>query len=180
MNKKNRTKVILLTGLSGAGKTTLGRALVEELKKQQITCEHLDGDEVRKIIPQTGFDKESRIQHIKRIAYLASILERNKITVVASFIAPYAESRNYFRELCKDFVEVYVSTPIETCEERDVKGLYVKARSGEIKNFTGIDDPYEVPESPEVEIDTRDCSVEESVEKLMLALRGVEKGKIGF
>ncbi len=160
-------KVVLLTGLSGAGKTTLGKALTEKFKEEDIKCEHLDGDEVRKIIPLTGFDKESRIQHINRIAYLASILERNDITVVASFIAPYKECREFFRKLCNNYIEVYVSTPIEVCEHRDTKGLYAKARNGEIDNFTGISDPYEIPVNPEVIVDTSELSVEECVERIM-------------
>lgn len=127
-----------------------------------MKIEKLDGDVVRSILPKTGFSKEERNEHIKRIGFISSMLERNGISVLASFISPYHESRNFVRRLCNNFIEVYVSTPVEECEKRDVKGLYAKARSGEIKNFTGIDDPFEAPVNPEIKIDTSSQSVEES------------------
>ena len=159
--------VLWFTGLSGAGKTTLAEKLAAYLKDKNIKCELLDGDTVRNIFPQTGFSKKERNDHIKRMGFLASMLERNGITVVASFISPYRESRDFVRKMCRNFVEVYVSTSLEVCEKRDVKGLYKKARKGEITSFTGIDDPYEAPLNPEISIDTGNETVEESFRKLL-------------
>ncbi|MBO4711867.1 adenylyl-sulfate kinase [bacterium] len=159
--------VIWFTGLSGAGKTTLAEKLAAYLKEKGKKCELLDGDTVRNIFPQTGFTKKERDEHVKRMGFLASMLERNGVTVLASFISPYRESRDFVRKMCRNFVEVYVSTSLEVCEKRDVKGLYKKARSGEIKSFTGIDDPYEAPLHPEITINTAEESVEESLEKLV-------------
>ena len=159
--------VIWFTGLSGAGKTTLAEKLAAYLKEKGEKCELLDGDTVRNIFPQTGFTKKDRDEHVKRMGFLASMLERNGVTVLASFISPYRESRDFVRKMCKNFVEVYVSTSLEVCEKRDVKGLYKKARNGEIKSFTGIDDPYEPPLHPEITINTAEETVEESLEKLV-------------
>ena len=159
--------VIWFTGLSGAGKTTLAEKLAAYLKAKGEKCELLDGDTVRNIFPQTGFTKKERDEHVKRMGFLASMLERNGVTVLASFISPYRESRDFVRKMCKNFVEVYVSTSLEVCEKRDVKGLYKKARSGEIKSFTGIDDPYEAPLHPEITINTAEETVEESLAKLI-------------
>ena len=156
------TFVLWFTGLSGSGKSTLADIVYEYLKKKEMKIEKLDGDVVRSILPKTGFSKEERNEHIKRIGFISSMLERNGISVLASFISPYHESRNFVRRLCNNFIEVYVSTPVEECEKRDVKGLYAKARGGEIKNFTGIDDPFEVPVNPEIKIDTSNQSVEKS------------------
>jgi len=155
--------VIWLTGLSGAGKSTIAEALVTDLRRQGIKVEHLDGDTVRDIFPTTGFSKKEREEHIKRIGYLANQLEKNGIFVVASFISPYEDSRRFVRALCQRFIEVHVATPLALCEQRDPKGLYKKARSGDIKNFTGISDPYEVPVNPELTIDTGQVSLEDSV-----------------
>ena len=159
--------VIWFTGLSGAGKTTLAEKLAAYLKQTGVKCELLDGDTVRNIFPQTGFTKKDRDEHVKRMGFLASMLERNGVTVLASFISPYRESRDFVRKMCRNFVEVYVSTSLEVCEKRDVKGLYKKARCGEIKSFTGIDDPYEAPLNPEITINTAEETVEESLEKLV-------------
>ena len=162
-----KTRVIWFTGLSGAGKTTLAEKLAAYLKAKGEKCELLDGDTVRNIFPQTGFTKKERDEHVKRMGFLASMLERNGITVIASFISPYRESRDFVRKMCRNFVEVYVSTSLEVCEKRDVKGLYKKARRGEIKSFTGIDDPYEPPLHPEITINTAGETVEESLERLL-------------
>ena len=162
-----KTRVIWFPGLSGAGKTTLAEKLAAYLKEKGVKCELLDGDTVRNIFPQTGFSKKERDEHVKRMGFLASMLERNGITVIASFISPYRESRDFVRKMCRNFVEVYVSTSLEVCEKRDVKGLYKKARSGEIKSFTGIDDPYEAPLHPEITINTAGETVEESLERLL-------------
>jgi adenylylsulfate kinase len=159
--------VIWLTGLSASGKTTIGDALAENLKTLGHRVEHLDGDLVRKMFPGTGFTREERDRHIKRVGYLAAMLEKHDVFVVASFISPYREARAFVRSQCSNFVEIYVSTPLEECEKRDPKGLYKKARTGEITNFTGIDDPYESPENPEIEIDTTGITVNEAVERIL-------------
>lgn len=165
--KEYKSKVIWFTGLSGSGKSTLAEALYKRLKDQKIKVEQLDGDIVRNIFPQTGFSKEERSRHVRRVGFLASRLEENGVSVIASFISPYRESREFVRSQCKNFIEVYVSTPLEVCEQRDVKGLYKKARNGEITQFTGIDDPYEKPENPEIEIDTSKYTIEESVNMIL-------------
>lgn len=137
------------------------------MKEQGYEVEHLDGDVIRDIFPKTGFSKEERNAHIKRVGYLASRLQAHKVFVIGSFVSPYKESRDFVRELCEDFTEIYISTPYEECERRDVKGLYEKARKGEIKNFTGLDDPYEAPKNPELEIDTTDISLDEALEMVI-------------
>jgi len=162
--------VIWLTGLSAAGKTTIAATLSERLGILGHKVEHLDGDLVRKLFPGTGFTREERDRHIKRIGYLAAMLEKHEVLVVASFISPYREARAFVRSQCKNFIEVYVSTPLVECEKRDPKGLYKKARKGEILNFTGISDPYEPPEHPEIEIDTTGISVEEAVNHILVYL----------
>lgn len=160
-------KVLWFTGLSGAGKSTLAEAVHAELKKRGYKTEHLDGDNVRHIFPKTGFSKEERDRHVRRVGFLASKLESNGVFVTASFISPYRESRQFVRGLCRNFVEIHVATPLEVCEQRDVKGLYAKARAGEITNFTGIDDPYEAPENPEITVDTSKESLERSVQRIV-------------
>jgi len=159
--------VIWITGLSAAGKTTVGDALVNSLKEAGVNVEQLDGDRLRKLFPKTGFSKKDRDSHIHRVGYLAGLLERNGVTVVASLISPYKEARTFVRSQCKQFIEVYLSTPLEECEKRDPKGLYKKARKGEITQFTGIDDPYEAPENPEIEIDTSKQSPEETLKIIL-------------
>ena len=165
--KEVKPSVIWFTGLSGSGKSTLSEALYQKLKDKGIKVEHLDGDSIRAIFPKTGFSKEERNMHIRRVGYLASKLEQNGVTVIASFISPYKETRDFVRKLCANFIEVYVATPLDVCEQRDVKGLYAKARSGEIKQFTGIDDPYEIPENSEIRIDTSNQTVEESFNNII-------------
>ncbi len=137
--------MIWFTGLSGSGKSTIARLVVEELERRGRPVEYLDGDTIRDIFPATGFTREERDQHIRRVGYLASRLERHGVTVIASLVSPYRASRDFVRGLCRDFAEIWIATPFEECERRDVKGLYAKARHGEIKNFTGLDDPYEPP-----------------------------------
>lgn len=159
--------VLWFTGLSGSGKSTISERVYAELKNQGYNVEHLDGDAVREVFPTTGFSKEERDAHVKRVGFVASLLQKHGVFVVASFISPYQDARNFVREMCNDFTEVYISTPLEVCEERDVKGLYEKARTGEIDNFTGISDPYEVPEDPELTINTTDISVEEAVNRVL-------------
>jgi adenylylsulfate kinase len=165
--KEIKPSVIWFTGLSGSGKSTLSENLYEALKKKGFKVEHLDGDSIRDIFPKTGFSKEERNRHIRRVGFLASKLENNGITVIASFISPYQETRDFVRNLCSNFIEVHVATPLEICEKRDTKGLYKKARNGEIKEFTGIDDPYEIPKNPELSINTTNLTIEESVTKVL-------------
>jgi len=159
--------VIWITGLPCSGKTTIGAGVYKILKEKGLRAEHLDGDEIRKIFPDTGFGREERNRHIRRIGFLASILEKHGIFVVATFISPYEESRNFARNLCKNFVEVFLSTPLNVCEQRDTKGLYARSRLGEIKGFTGIDDPFETPSAPELVIDTSLLSAEECIELII-------------
>ena len=173
--KEPRPAVIWFTGLSGAGKSTISEKVYQILKDRGIKVEHLDGDRVRQIFPKTGFSKEERNRHVKRVGFLASMLEKNGVTVIASFISPYRESREFVRKMCRNFIEVYVATPLEVCEQRDVKGLYAKARRGEIKQFTGIDDPYEAPENPEITVDTTGQTVEESVQYVLKQLEKYQR-----
>ena len=161
--KQMKPEVLWFTGLSGAGKSTIAEKVYQKLKSRGYKVEHLDGDKVREIFPKTGFSKDDRNRHIKRVGFLASVLERNGVFVVASFISPYKESRDFVRNQCLNFREIYVATPLEVCEQRDAKGLYAKARKGEITQFTGIDDPYEEPENPEITVDTTNQTIEESV-----------------
>jgi len=162
--------VIWFTGLSGSGKSTIANYVAEQLRKRGVRIERLDGDSVRNIFPEIGFTRPERDAHVRRIGFLASKLEEHGVFVVGSFVSPYVESRQFVRGLCRSFIEVYVSTPLEECERRDVKGLYEKARRGEIKNFTGISDPYEPPVSPELVIDTRGITVEAAGDKVLALL----------
>jgi len=153
MNREFDPKVIWITGLSGAGKTTLGLAVKEQLKEKGHTSMLLDGDLIRGLFP-TGFDAASRENHALRVAQLAAIIQSQGVTAIVTLITPYQVSRDRARELCGNYMEVYLSTSLAVCEERDVKGLYKKVRAGEIKNFTGIDDPYETPIAAEITLDT--------------------------
>lgn len=146
--------VLWFTGLSGAGKSTIADLVAAELRRRGHPVERLDGDTVRGMFPGTGFSREERNEHVRRIGFLASTLERHGVFVVASFISPYEESRRFVRGLCRQFVEVFVDTPLEECERRDVKGLYARARRGEVAQFTGITDAYEPPTQPELTLDT--------------------------
>jgi adenylylsulfate kinase len=164
--------VVWFTGLSGSGKSTVSKWVAAELRRRGFRVEELDGDTIRDIFPNTGFSKAERDAHIRRVGYLASKLEQNGVFVVASFVSPYAESRDFVRKLCENFIEVHVATPLEECERRDVKGLYAKARRGELRNFTGIDDPYEPPLRPEIVLDTSTMSVDDAGGRVMNLLRG--------
>src|SRR6188474_2711997 len=144
------------TGLSGAGKTTISEHLAKELAARHSKLEILDGDIVRENLSKgLGFSKEDRDTNIRRIAFVADLLSRNGVPVITAAISPYAAIRAEAREKAQaPFIEVYVKASVDTCAERDVKGLYAKAFAGEIKEFTGVSDPYEVPTSPELRVDT--------------------------
>jgi adenylylsulfate kinase len=162
--------VIWFTGLSGAGKSTIAREVCERLQSDGVKVEYLDGDVIRSLLPATGFSRRERDEHVKRVGFLASRLEHHGVVVVCALISPYAESRAYVRELCQRFIEIHVATPLEECERRDVKGLYRRARRGEIAHFTGIDDAYEPPVDPELRLDTRGMTVDDAVQLVMEAL----------
>lgn len=167
-----RGVTIWFTGLSGAGKSTIAQGLVATLQSQGHRVEVLDGDIVRQNLTKgLGFSKADRDENIRRIGFVAHLLTRNGVMVVVAAISPYAAVRAEVKENIGDFVEVYVNAPLATCEARDVKGLYQRARAGEIRGFTGIDDPYEPPTNPDVECCTDHESIEESVAKVLQALR---------
>ncbi|MDJ0615341.1 MAG: adenylyl-sulfate kinase [Calothrix sp. MO_192.B10] len=171
MQIKQSGVTVWFTGLSGAGKTTICRAVEKELRAQGCKIEVLDGDVVRENLTKgLSFSKADRDENIRRIGFVADLLTRNGVIVLVSAISPYSEIRDEVRHKIGDFIEVYVNAPLNVCEKRDVKGLYKKARGGEIKNFTGIDDPYEPPVNPEVECRTDREDLQESVNKVMNAL----------
>lgn len=164
--------VIWITGLPASGKTTVGKLLKDKLIEMGYKVEHLDGDEVRKwLSPEAGFSREDRIRHLRRVAYVSHLLARNGVIVIDTFVSPYRESRDTARNLIKRFVEVYIECPLEEVIKRDPKGLYAKALKGEISNMTGIQDPYEEPEDPEVKIHCVEDSPEDAVNKILDKLR---------
>ena len=162
--------MIWFTGLSGSGKSTIAIALERELQKRHLLCRILDGDNIRSGINNNlGFSAEDRTENTRRIAEVGKLFVDTGIITIAAFISPNNDIREMAARIIgeDDFLEIYVSTPLEECEKRDVKGLYRKARRGEIRNFTGISAPFEVPEHPALSLDTSRLSVEESVEKLL-------------
>jgi len=160
-----------MTGLSGSGKSTIAEVLIDEFEDRDIPLEVLDGDVVREHLSKgLGFSKEDRDTNIGRIAFVADLLSRNGVPVITAAISPYRETRDAGRALHEGhgrFVEVFVATSLEDCEARDTKGLYAKARSGEIKEFTGVSDPYEAPENPELRVETADRTPEESAKDVL-------------
>jgi adenylylsulfate kinase len=160
------------TGLSGAGKTTISKLVGEELRARGSKLEILDGDVIRENLSKgLGFSKEDRDTNIRRIAFVADLLSRNGVPVITAAISPYREIRDESRELMGErFIEVFVKASVEACAERDVKGLYKKAFAGEIKEFTGVSDPYEEPLNAEITLDTENESPEESAGKLIALL----------
>lgn len=165
-----RAKVLWFTGLSGSGKSTLALALERELHKRGILCYLLDGDNIRTGINNNlGFSEIDRQENIRRIAEVSKLFLDAGVVTLAAFISPTKEIRAQAAQIIgpADFLEVHVSTPLEVCEQRDVKGLYKKARAGEIPNFTGISSPFEAPEDPAIAIDTSQHTLQESVEKLL-------------
>ena len=162
--------MVWFTGLSGSGKSTIAIALERELHQRGFLCRILDGDNIRSGINNNlGFSEADRVENIRRIAEVSKLFVDTGIITIAAFISPSNDIREMAADIIgrDDFVEVYVSTPIEECERRDVKGLYAKARRGEIKNFTGISAPFESPEHPALTLDTSVLSLEESVHKLL-------------
>ncbi len=157
------------TGLSGSGKSAVAERVAIRLEDEfGESVERLDGDIVRQhLTSDLGFTKEDRDMNIERVSFVAKLLSRNGVAVLASFISPYRERRGKTRDMVTNFIEVFVKCPVEVCEERDVKGLYEKARNGEIKNFTGISDPYEEPEEPEIVLETHKENIEESVQNVI-------------
>jgi len=166
-----KAPVFWLTGLPGSGKTTLATKVSERLKEMGYKVEVLDGDWVRRTInPEAGFTREERTRHLMRVAWIARLLARNGVITLCSFVSPYRDVRKKVKEIIAEevpFYEIYVKASLEEVIRRDPKGLYEKALRGEIKNFTGISDPYEEPENPDLVIDTERESIEESAEKLL-------------
>jgi adenylylsulfate kinase len=168
--------MLWFTGLSGSGKSTVAVALERELHRRGRLCRILDGDNIRTgINANLGFSEADRKENIRRIAEVSKLFVDTGIITIAAFISPTEEMRQMAAEIIgrNDFKEIYISTPLEECERRDVKGLYAKARLGEIKNFTGISSPFEAPVNPDLSIDTSAVSLEESV-RMLLALLGIE------
>ncbi len=165
-----------LTGLPSAGKTTIGKVLVDRLTQRGWFTELLDGDEIRKgLSADLGFDRASREAHAGRVAFVAKLLARNGAIPIVALISPYRSSRARARETIGRFVEIYVNTPLTVCEERDVKGLYKRARAGEIREMTGVDDPYEVPEKPEIVVDAVRLTPQQSADHIL-----GELSRLGF
>ncbi len=165
------------TGLSGSGKTAIAKEVARELHRRGLKVERLDGDIVRQSLTRDlGFSKEDRDKNIERVTFVAKLLTRNGVAVLCSFISPYRARRAKSREEIGEFIEVYVDCPLEVCAERDVKGLYAKAFAGEIQNFTGVSDPYEPPENPEIVCRTAEETVEESTAVVLSYLE--ERGYI--
>ncbi len=165
-----RGLMVWFTGLSGSGKSTIAIALERELHRRGLLCRILDGDNIRSGINNNlGFSEADRVENIRRIAEVGKLFVDTGIITLAAFISPNNALRRMAAEIIgkEDFIEVYVSTPIEVCEQRDVKGLYARARRGEIKDFTGVSAPFEAPEHPDLSLDTSVLSLEESVGKLV-------------
>ncbi|MBE9506770.1 MAG: adenylyl-sulfate kinase, partial [Chloroflexi bacterium] len=164
-NQKGFT--LWFTGLSGSGKTAIAKQLADQLRDRGLKVERLDGDIVRQSLTRDlGFSKEDRDKNIERVTFVAKLLTRNGVAVLCSFISPYRARRAKTRQEIGEFIEVYVECPVDECARRDVKGLYVKAFAGEIENFTGVSDPYEAPENPEIVCHTAEETVDESVVKI--------------
>ncbi len=163
---------VWFTGLPCSGKTTIANKLADILKNRGFRVERLDGDIIREeLTSDLGFSRKDRDENIKRVTFVAKLLTRNDVIVLATFISPYRERRNKSRKEIDDFLEVYVKCPVEECIKRDVKGMYKKALEGKIKGFTGIDDPYEEPIEPDLILETNKEKVEESVDKILLLLK---------
>ena len=164
---------IWFTGLPCSGKTTIADELADILEKKGLNVERLDGDIVRKdLTNDLGFSKKDRDENIRRVTFVAKLLTRNNVIVLATFVSPYSKRREKTRKEIGEFLEVYVKCPVEECIKRDVKGMYEKALRGEITGFTGVDDPYEEPINPDLVLETHKESVEESVNKVLSLMEG--------
>jgi adenylyl-sulfate kinase len=160
--------VVWLTGLSGAGKTTISLELERELRARGLRIERLDGDTVREgLTRDLGFSKEDRDKNIERVTFVAKLLSRNGVGVIAAFISPYRAARDNVRQQTTNFIEVHVDAPLDVCITRDVKGLYAKALAGQLKGFTGVDDPYEAPEAAEITLHTERETPQESAARII-------------
>jgi adenylylsulfate kinase len=171
---KQKPLVIWLTGLSGSGKSTIANALEKELFKQGFFTYLLDGDNIRHgLNVDLGFSEKDRVENIRRVGEVSKLFVDAGLVVITAFISPFRSDRELIKNLFEDdeFMEIFINTPIEICKERDPKGLYKKALNGEIKNFTGIDSPYENPENPTLEIKTDRLSIEKSVAKIVELLK---------
>lgn len=170
----NKGVTLWFTGLPSSGKSTLARMLERQFRKWGAKVELLDGDVVRTHLSKgLGFSREDREINVKRIGFVCHLLTRNGVVAIASAVSPYRETRDFNRRMIGQFVEIYVKTPVEECEKRDVKGLYKKARSGELKGFTGVDDPYEEPQNPEIVCETAAETPEQSAEKILKRLEAL-------
>jgi len=168
--------VIWLTGISGSGKTTLGLKLKSELEKRYSNVEFLDGDFVRDFFESDlGYTRKERIMNVKRIAFAAALLSRNNVNVIVANIAPYYEVRDFIRKHIKNYIQIYLRIPIEEAMKRDPKGHFTRFKNGEMDNFIGLDDDYDIPRSPDLTIDTTSESVEESLNKIIdfLKMKGL-------
>jgi len=176
----DRGLVVWFTGLPASGKTTIARGVAERLRRDGYRVEVLDGDWVRKTInPDAGFTRDERRRHLLRVAWIARLLARNGVVVLCSFVSPYRSVREEVRRIIEEevpFIEVYVKCSLEECIRRDPKGLYRRALRGEIPHFTGISDPYEEPERPDIVVDTERFGVEENVEKVYSYVRKLLEG----
>ncbi|MCK5706712.1 MAG: adenylyl-sulfate kinase [Candidatus Aureabacteria bacterium] len=174
MNERIKEGFVLwFTGYPCSGKTTIADSLAVMLRNRGKSIERLDGDIVRKSLSKDlGFSREDRVENIRRIAFISKLLSRNGIGVITTFVSPYRFIRDMVRKDTTNFIEVFVDCPLEECRKRDVKGMYLLAEKGEIKNFTGISDPYEKPERPEVILHTDKETLQESCEKTIAYLKG--------
>jgi len=162
---------VWFTGLPCSGKTTLAEKLNHELNRRGYHPEAFDGDITRKYLSKgLGFSKEDRDENIRRVGFVCSLLTRHGVINTAAFVSPYREIRQEIRDMIKNFVEIHVKCPVEKCMERDIKGMYRKALAGEIKNFTGVSDPYEEPETPDLVVETDRESEDESLQKILAKL----------
>ena len=172
--KGHNAFLLWFTGLSGSGKSTIANAVEQELFKLGIHTYSLDGDNIRTgINKDLSFSPQDRTENIRRIAETANLMIDAGLVVLAAFVSPYKKDRENIKSIVKDvnFVEIYINTSVEECERRDVKGLYKKARAGEIKNMTGISAPYEAPENPDLEIKTETTTVNDAVDKILMAIQ---------
>lgn len=171
-NKVNeKGYVVWMTGLSGAGKTTIALILEEKLQNRDLKVERLDGDVVRESLTRDlGFTAEDRRKNIERVTFVAKLLSRNGVGTICSFISPYQSVRDHVRENTTNFLEVYIDAPLDVVIDRDVKGLYKKAIAGEIPNFTGISDPFEAPENPDIHVRTDQGTAEECADQILQEL----------